>query len=246
MSVTLRADVCVARGLPVAIIRDGSTSTWSPISCTLIHGKHEAVLVDTPISISQTEALIAWIEEKRWPNLRAVATADTVAHMKRQLEPAWWDNFWMKFFPGNQIAEPVVIAEPLQSNIISLEGHELQVVEMGHSDTRDTTVLWVQDLKLVVAGDVVYGDVHQYFAEANTAEKRAEWIRAIEKIEALNPKTVVAGHKRPGSVDGYIRTFEELIKVSKSPTELSRKMREAYPDRVNPHAILSGAAAAFK
>lgn len=35
----------------------------SPITCTLIHGESEAVLVDAPIAISQTEELVKWIEE---------------------------------------------------------------------------------------------------------------------------------------------------------------------------------------
>jgi glyoxylase-like metal-dependent hydrolase (beta-lactamase superfamily II) len=96
----------------------------------------------------------------------------------------------------------------------------MQGVDVGHTDTTDTTVLWVPDLKLAVCGDVVYGDVHQYLAEANTREKRMEWIAALEKVKALGPETVVAGHKRLGGLDGvynldasieYIRDFQGLI-----------------------------------
>lgn len=57
----LRADVYVSSRLPIAIKRLGESSAFSPISCTLIQGQTEAVLVDTPISISQTEDLVRWI-----------------------------------------------------------------------------------------------------------------------------------------------------------------------------------------
>ena len=61
MSSPLRADVWVSSRLPIAVKRLGEDSAFSPISCTLIQGQSGAVLVDTPISIEQTEALIRWI-----------------------------------------------------------------------------------------------------------------------------------------------------------------------------------------
>jgi glyoxylase-like metal-dependent hydrolase (beta-lactamase superfamily II) len=61
MSSPLRADVWVSSRLPIAVKRLGQESAWSPISCTLIQGSSGAVLVDTPISTSQTEELIEWI-----------------------------------------------------------------------------------------------------------------------------------------------------------------------------------------
>jgi glyoxylase-like metal-dependent hydrolase (beta-lactamase superfamily II) len=282
MTSILRADVHVSSRLPLAITRMGESSAFSPISCTLIHGDREAVLVDTPISISQTESLIKWIEnimpnkelayvyithghgdhwfglpllKKRWPNLKAVATKATVEHMKRQLTPEYLDNRWLKMFPGGQIFQPQEVAQPMETDTFMIEGHTFRAIEVGHTDTVDTTILHVPDIHLVVAGDVVYGDVHQFFGEANTTAKREEWLRAIETIESLNPHTVVAGHKREGSVDGiyniattkeYIRAFESATKTCKSMEELYEHMQQLYPNRINPHAILAGATAAFK
>jgi hypothetical protein len=106
----------------------------------------------------------------------------------------------------------------------------------------------------VVAGDAVYGDVHQFFGEANTTEKRKEWLRALDTIEALEPHTVIAGHKRPGTVDGlfnlhrtrqYILDFEEAVASTSNWQELYEDMKRRYPGRINPHAILRGALEAF-
>lgn len=193
------------------------------------------------------------IFKQRWPDVKILATKGTLAHMKQQLEPAAFASFWAAFFPGGQVSEPesVPLAEALpESNTFSLEGHTLQAVEVGHTDTHDTTVLWVADLKLVVAGDVVYGDVHQYLVEANTKQLRLEWIAALEKVLSLGPETVVAGHKRPGGLDSvadvhssisYIRDFQALIDGGVSEKEvLYEKMMVKYGGRVNPHALAGG------
>ena len=47
-------------------------------------------------------------------------------------------------------------------NAIEVEGHRLEIVETGFTDTADTTALWIPDLRLMLAGDVAYNDTHQY------------------------------------------------------------------------------------
>jgi len=49
--------------------------------------------------------------------------------------------------------------------VIDLEGHDLVVVPLGHTDTDDTTCLHVPSVGLVVAGDAAYNDVHLYLAD---------------------------------------------------------------------------------
>ena len=92
------------------------------------------------------------------------------------------------------------------------------VVELGHTDTDYTTCLHVPSIGLVVAGDAAYNDVHLYLAESN-AQTRQEWIAALDKIESLKPRAVVASHKRPENDDNpriveqtrqYIRDFDRL------------------------------------
>ena len=42
----------------------------------------------------------------------------------------------------------------MPDNRFILEGHDLLIIEVGHSDTDESSVLYVPDLELVVAGDV--------------------------------------------------------------------------------------------
>jgi hypothetical protein len=41
----------------------------------------------------------------------------------------------------------------------------------------------------------------------------ADWIRAIELVESLEPHIVIPGHKRPGAVDGvhYLKISKQYI-----------------------------------
>jgi glyoxylase-like metal-dependent hydrolase (beta-lactamase superfamily II) len=61
----LHLDVYVApmrpmRGAPAQ--GPGDDPMWSPMSSTLIHGEHDAVLVDTLVAFDQVDALADWVQ----------------------------------------------------------------------------------------------------------------------------------------------------------------------------------------
>jgi glyoxylase-like metal-dependent hydrolase (beta-lactamase superfamily II) len=270
-------DVFVAPSKPVVtsdLPRDLPKRMWSPISATLIRGMHDAVLVDPLMTVEESRALSNWIAatgknlttiyithghgdhsfgvstlRERFPNARAIAPPRVVQHMRNQVGPKWLP-FWQGRFPG-QLPQSIEYPEALDGDRFELEGNELIVVDLGHTDTDDTTGLFVPSIGLMVAGDAVYNDVHLYLAESS-AEGRREWLAALDKIESLGPRAVVAGHKRPGNDDSprnieqtrrYIRDFEQVLEKTRTAQELYEGMRALYPDRVNPGALWSSARA---
>jgi len=181
----------------------------------------------------------------------AVAMPGTIRGMKEQTSSRVLDGFWRTRIPG-QIPENVVNADELEGGVIELEGHELTGVTLGHTDTHDTTCLHVPSIGLAVAGDAVYHGVHQLMAESD-AEKRREWIAAVDRISALNPRVVIAGHKRPGNSDGphvlketrqYIRDFDRAVGTAKTARELFDRMLELHPQRMNVTTLWAPARAA--
>ena len=168
--------------------------------------------------------------------------------MRKQASPELVANFWNARYPG-QIPDRLVLADELGGNIINLEGDDLIVVEVGHTDTDYTTCLHVPSVGLVVAGDAAYNDVHLYLMESNT-RTRQEWISALDTIEELKPRAVIAGHKKPEKDDGpriieetrqYIRDFERVAEMTTTARELYDKMLELYPDRANPGSLWGSA-----
>ena len=277
----LKWEVFVTLGIPI-VTRDrpaGVQGTFfQAIASTLIYGDKDAVLVDAYMTTKQANALADWVASKRknlttiyithghgdhwfgvgtllerFPKARVVATPNTVKVMHGNASPESLNGAWKAGFPG-QIPDKLVIAEELKGNVINLEGQDLVAVELGHTDTDYTTCLHVPSIGLVVAGDAAYNDVHLYLAESN-AKTRQEWIAALNKIESLKPRAVVASHKRPENDDNpriieetrqYIRDFDRLVETTKTAQELYDKMLELYPNRVNPGWALWSSARAVK
>jgi glyoxylase-like metal-dependent hydrolase (beta-lactamase superfamily II) len=266
---------------PIPLVSDDmppgqSMRTWSPIAVTLIAGERDAVLVDALMTIEQGRALSDWIAasgknlttvyvthghgdhwfglgviRERYPDVRAVATARVVERMKQQVSSNIFAAAWESRFPG-MIQRGVSVAEPLFDLRFELEGRELVVVEVGHTDSDDTTVLHVPSIGLTVAGDVAYNDVHVYLAESDH-DRRLEWLRALDVIDGLHPRAVIAGHKRPGRPDdpaivdetrSYIRDFDRIVEHTRTAKDLYEQMLALYPHRVNPGALWSSARAA--
>jgi len=282
---TLHWDVFVTPGIPI-VTRDkppGVRETFfQATASTLIYGVHDAVLVDAFMTVKQANALADWVAARgknlttiyithghgdhwfglgtlleRFPKAKAVATPNAVKEMHGNASPQALDGAWKAGFPG-QIPDKLVFAEEMRGNVIDLEGRELVAVELGHTDTDDTTCLHVPCIGLVVAGDAVYNDVHLYLAQSNPQTRR-EWIAALDKIESLKPRAVVASHKRPEKPDDprtieetrqYIRDFDRLAETTTTAQELYDRMLELYPNRVNPawalwssaRAVMSAAA----
>jgi glyoxylase-like metal-dependent hydrolase (beta-lactamase superfamily II) len=249
---------------------------WVANSSTLIYGERDAVLVDTFLTVDQcnglADSIIAsgkmlkaiyvthghgdhffglTVLKNRFPNVKALATPEVVAKMKLQITPEKLDSRWRKLFP-NQLSDVISIADPMDSDEIDLEGNRLVVVKVGHTDTDNTTCLHVPSIGLVAAGDAVYNGIHPFLIESNR-QTRLEWIAALDKIDALKPSAVVAGHKIPSNDDSpkiieetrqYIRDFIRLNDATKTPRELYDAMLELYPDRANPGSLWSSATAA--
>jgi glyoxylase-like metal-dependent hydrolase (beta-lactamase superfamily II) len=268
----LRYDVFVApeklfTGQPHSV---GDPPALDPTTATLIYGERDAVLVDALCTVREATALADWVAlhdrrlttiyithghgdhwlglsvlQARFPEARAVATLGTVKQMRTAVSPETQLSFWRALFPG-QIADTIVLAEPLDADHFELEGLPLQVIETGHTDGMDTTALYVPDLGLIVSGDGVYNHCHMFVGD-KTAASRAEWIAAIDRLAALHPAAVVTGHKDPtcgnppsvlAESRGYIEAYGQLREAGLPDRELFEAMVSRYPDWVSPQEWL--------
>jgi glyoxylase-like metal-dependent hydrolase (beta-lactamase superfamily II) len=244
---------------------DNEDLRWVANSVTLIYGDQDAVLVDSFLTIGENQRLIDWIKahdrnlthvyfthghgdhvygvrqlQDAFPDVQAVATAGAVAEARREAGDEYRVGLFGRLFPG-QIPQPAIPTE-LTGDTIALEGHELRVIDTGHTDTTSTSVLWCPTLRLLVAGDVVYNRTHMYLGES-TAASRREWIATLTKLKDLDPLHVVAGHKQPDGTDDpsdidesiqYLTDFNDAEARTTTPTELYQAVLQRHPRRANP------------
>src|ERR1700677_4983778 len=251
---------------------DGSPIVSSPLASTLIFGDHDAVLVDAPFTREQVAAVGDWSERsgrrlayiyathghgdhwfgtdlllQRFTGAIAYATEGTIRLMHQQATGGRAE-VWDVVFPG-LIPDSPVVYQPIPAEGFELEGHRLVAVETGHTDTDKTTVLHVPSIGLVVAGDVAYNGVHQFLTEGG-GDGLHEWLRALDRVAALHPRAVVAGHKDknrpddPAVLDETRRYLQDVIRLlDDQPTarDFYAQPVPQFPGRLNPGILWPGA-----
>jgi len=253
---------------------DGSTRMWSPITSTLIMGRDDAVLIDPPLTTTQAGEVGDWVAAsgrqlrqiyithghgdhwfgaipllQRFPGVTVRATEGTAKLMETQNDPKFRADFWDRVFPG-QVPAGELDVTTVDERGFELEGAALVPVEVGHTDTDATTMLHVPDMRLLVAGDVVYNGVHLYLTESGGITGIDEWLAALDTAETLNPATVIAGHKDPRAFDNpsqiqatrrYLTDARRLLQSSESAEVFYEEMLRLHPNRLNPGALWGAA-----
>jgi glyoxylase-like metal-dependent hydrolase (beta-lactamase superfamily II) len=248
------------------------------MSSTLVYGEREAVLVDTLVTFDQVDALANWIDRfdkhltaiyvthghtdhwiglsrlrERFPDARGLARPKVHDRAVFEATNPALAGYWRSVFPG-EVPEKPVLPDRFEETSIELEGHELNVIDIGQGDTEHSTILHIPSIAAVVGGDVVYNEVHMMTAETDEAS-RADWIGNLDQIAALEPEIVVSGHPRVGAPNvprtisesqQYLRDFSRVVDNEETVEDIVSAMLELHPDRDNPRVVWHSAREAVK
>ena len=122
-----------------------------------------------------------------------------------------------------------------------LEGHRIEILGPLQGDQVHATAVWVPDIKALIAGDLLFDHVHVWLGE-HLAPQRKAYAESVERLAALKPAIVVAGHRRPdlksdnGAITfmrNYLAKFEKFTATSKDSKELIAKMRKTFPHTID-------------
>lgn len=250
-----------AAPLRIEVVRTSAGSLH--VNSALIMGEREAVLVDPPFTLADAHRVTAMVLDSgrtlthifvthdhpdhffamevladAFPEARIVAHPTVVADIWRSLpfkvarwSPALGDNG--PAYPSAPIA--------LTEDHIMLEGHALQVIGPMQGDHRHSTVLWIPAIRALVAGDIVFNEVHLWLGEHDLAAVAA-WGDTVDQLLALDPAIVVAGHARPGLPDDvsglrftadYLAAWPQLVASSTSAADMQAQVRAAFPTTID-------------
>ena len=231
-----------------------------PVSSVIVTGESDAVLIDAQFTLADAHRVVALVlaTGKRlttvyvshgdpdyyfglgvirdaFPDAEIVASSPTVDHIAHSaaVKLATWGPQLGANGPSN-----VLLPKVLDGDHLELEGHRLEIIGLD-GDTPDRSFVWIPDLAAVVGGVVVYGGLHLFTADTATPEARAAWSRTLDKVIALHPSIVVAGHAAPNfpqdltgvtASKEYLQVFEEAVTDAADSTALIEAMNARYPD----------------
>jgi glyoxylase-like metal-dependent hydrolase (beta-lactamase superfamily II) len=243
--------------LKLQIITTSEASLYA--NMTLVMGKTDAALIDVPFTRSDAHRVVAEILESgktlkfvyithdhpdhfmslevladAFPDARLIATPAVVADIWRSL-PAKLKR-WGPMLGANGPRRPVVPVAWDQPTF-QLEGQELRILGPMQGDHVHATAIYIPSLQAIVAGDLVFENIHLWLGE-HTAARRKDWLKSLDQLTALHPAVVVAGHQLPGDPQSpaalqftrdYLLTFDRLAGKTKSSGEFAASMQAAFP-----------------
>ena len=144
--------------------------------------------------------------------------------------------FWGPKMGANAPRSPVV-PRALEGNTLTLDGQTIEI-RGTQGVLAHRPYAWIPSIQAVVGNIGVFGGMHVWTADTQTAAERAAWVAQLDDMAALQPALVVPGHMKAGTqVDAssitftkdYLQTFEKNLAASKNSAELVNAMKQSYP-----------------
>ena len=144
--------------------------------------------------------------------------------------------FWGPKMGANAPRSPVV-PRALEGNTLTLDGQTIEI-RGTQGVLAHRPYAWIPSIQAVVGNIGVFGGMHVWTADTQTAAERAAWVAQLDDMAALKPVLVVPGHMKAGTqVDAssitftkdYLQTFEKNLAASKNSAELVNAMKQSYP-----------------
>ena len=144
--------------------------------------------------------------------------------------------FWGPKMGANAPRSPVV-PRALEGNTLTLDGQTIEI-RGTQGVLAHRPYAWIPSIQAVVGNIGVFGGMHVWTADTQTAAERAAWVAQLDDMAALKPALVVPGHMKAGTqVDAssitftkdYLQTFEKNLAATKSSAALVNAMKQSYP-----------------
>src|SRR5207302_6056505 len=124
-----------------------------------------------------------------YPRVRIIANSAVVDRVNK-VYPEKIDK-WKKIL-GSGATSHVVAIEKFDGNFIEFENAKIEVLKNIQGDTDENTMLWIPGQRILIAGDVVFNNMHGYTAETDS-KAREKWLNSLNKIRELKAMVVMPG-----------------------------------------------------
>lgn len=230
------------------------------VNSVIVEGGHEVMLVDAQLTKTSAEKVLQEIRQTQkplstiyithehadhflglevfkqaYPGVRIIATSAVVDRINKVYREKL--DKWQKIL-GSGASSQIVEVSKFDGSTIDFDGSKIQIIKDIQGDTDQNTMLWIPAQRTLIAGDVVFNDIHVYTAETDGAA-RAKWLDTLRKIRELKPLVVIPGHCKAGAAldagtavdftERYLLVFEQELKTAQTTQGLIDAMKAKFP-----------------
>src|SRR5277367_4542212 len=243
------------QGFSIKVFTSRDDQFW--VNSVIIEGTHEVMLVDAQLTKTNAERVLQEIKETKkplsiiyithehadhflglevfkeaYPGVRIIANSAVVDRIN-EVYQAKIDKW--KTMLGSGATTHVVPISKYDEDFIRFEDSRIEIIKGIQGDTNENTMLWLPWQRTLIAGDVVFNDMHVYTAETD-ADARARWLSSLKTIRELKPAVVIPGHSKSGApldatsavnfTERYLLAFDEELEKARTPDDLIEAMKE--------------------
>ncbi len=262
-------------GFSIKVFTSPDDQFWA--NSVIIEGTREVMLVDAQLTKTNAERVLQEIRETKkplsmiyithehadhflglevfkevYPGVRIIANSAVTDRINKVYQEKV--DKWKKIL-GSGATSSVVAIEKFDGTFIEFENSKIELLKDVQGDTDENTMLWIPGQRVLIAGDVLFNNMHVYTAETDSGA-RGKWVNSLQKIRELKPSVVIPGHSKVGApldastavdfTENYLLVFEEELKKAKDADSLINAMKEKFPSADLLLAIERGAKANVK
>jgi glyoxylase-like metal-dependent hydrolase (beta-lactamase superfamily II) len=262
-------------GFSIKVVTSLDDQFWA--NSVIIEGTSKVMLVDAQLTKINAERVLEEIRETKkplsviyithehadhflglevfkeaYPGVRIIANSAVTDRINKVYQEKL--DKWKKIL-GPSATSSVVAIEKFDGNFIEFENSKIDLLKDVQGDTDENTMLWIPGQRILIAGDVLFNNIHVYTAETDSKARR-EWLNSINKIRGLKPSVVVPGHSNAGApfdtnsavdfTENYLQAFDEELTKAKDSDSLINAMKERFPSADFLLALERGAKANVK
>jgi glyoxylase-like metal-dependent hydrolase (beta-lactamase superfamily II) len=261
--------------LSIKVLTSVEDQFWT--NSVIIEGQHEVMLVDAQLTRTNADRVLQEIRrtnkplsviyithehadhflglqvfKEAYPGVRVIATSAVVDRIDKVYQEKL--DKWKRLLGSSATSEFVAIGK-FDGPVITFGGARIEVLKNIQGDTDENTMLWIPGQRILIAGDVVFNNMHVYTAETDS-KARGKWLNSLKTIRELHPSVVVPGHSKVGvpldastAVDfteSYLLAFDEELPKAKDTDGLINAMQKRFPSADLLLALERGATANVK
>ncbi len=170
-----------------------------------------------------------------FPGATFQAPADVIEHIRHSYEGKL--QAWAHLGPN--LPTRLVDITTLTSPTLTVDETTIEV-RRGSEQLGDRSwYLFEPASRSLLGGVLLFEGLHVWTADSATPDLRAEWIKVLGDLAALEPSYVVAGHRVAGSptdltaiahTRDYLEQFEEIVAAAADAAGAEAALLSAFPD----------------